>query len=190
MAEIKNTINVPMERRLFFTKDVNLESCAGLVKSIIEINESDSLLKKQYAIDDMSYKPKPIQIYIDSYGGAVYQCLGVLSVMESSKTEVHTIVTGTAMSCGFLIAICGHKRFAHKYSHIMYHQVSHVLWGEVKGMHESLKQTKKLQKLIEKITLEKTKIKKSMLKDVLNKKQDWYMTSEEALEYGCIDKIL
>ena len=57
-------------------------------------------------------------------------------------------------------------------------------------MEESLEQTKKLQKKIEEITLDRTNISKKKLKEILKNKADWYMTAEEALALGVIDGIL
>lgn len=105
------SIPLPKERNLYFTSQVDQASIAAISKSILEINANDEILRKQYAIYGIEYNPKPIKIYIDSYGGYVYQCFGLLSIMETSKTPIHTIVTGAAMSCGFMMAIHGHKRF-------------------------------------------------------------------------------
>ncbi len=110
--------------------------------------------------------------------------------MERSKTPIHTIVTGCAMSCGFMILICGHKRFAHKLSTPLYHQVSSVAFGTVKEMEESLEETKRLQSQLESIVLEKTDISKKKLKQILDNKFDWFMTAEESLELGVVDEIL
>ena len=57
-------------------------------------------------------------------------------------------------------------------------------------MEENLEQTKKLQKQIEEITLERTQITKKKLKEVLKNKVDWYMTAREALLLGVIDEII
>jgi ATP-dependent Clp protease protease subunit len=129
-------------------------------------------------------------MYIDSYGGAVYQCFGLLGVMEKSKTPIHTIVTGAAMSCGFMILISGHKRFGYKHSTPLYHQVSTGFYGKVQDMEEKLEESKRLQKKIEDITFERTSISKKKLTEILKNKKDWYMTAEEALTLGVIDGIL
>ena len=161
-----------------------------LTKSIIEINEDDEYLQKLYGVHDIKYKPQPIQMYIDSYGGAVYQCFGLLGVMEKSKTPIHTIVTGAAMSCGFMILISGHKRFGYKHSTPLYHQVSTGFYGKVQDMEEKLEESKRLQKKIEDITFERTSISKKKLAEILKNKKDWFMTAEEALTLGVIDGIL
>jgi ATP-dependent Clp protease protease subunit len=187
MAE---NLPLPKKRDLFFTKQVDQSSIGELTQKIIEINQDDEHLKKIYNVYGLTYNPEPIQIYIDSYGGYVYQCFGLLSVMERSQTPIHTIVTGCAMSCGFMILISGHKRFAHKLSTPLYHQVSSGAAGTVKEMEEKLEESKRLQKQLEDIVKEKTDITKKRLREIFDTKKDWYMTSEEALELNVVDEIL
>ena len=187
---MSENLPLPKERTLFFGKDVNLDTIEELSEKIIEINENDDLLEKLYKVYDLEYKRKPIKIMIDSYGGYVYQCMGLISIMETSKTKIHTYVTGAAMSCGFIILICGHKRFGYKHATPMYHQVSTGFWGSAQDMKESYQETKRLQNKIEKITLDKTNISKSKLKEILATKKDWFMNTKEALSYGVIDEIV
>ena len=187
---MSDNLPLPKERTLFFGKDVSLDTVEDLSKEIIQINENDDLLEKLYKVYDLDYKRKPIKIMIDSYGGSVYQCLGLISIIETSKTKIHTYVTGTAMSCGFIILICGHKRFGYKHATTMFHQISTVFWGNVQDMKENYQETKRLQNKVEKITLDKTNISNSKLKEILTTKKDWYMNTEEALSYGVIDEIV
>lgn len=185
-----NNLQLPKERQIYFTKQVDQSSIAELTRQIIEINDDDRHLEKLYKVYDLEYKPKPIKVYIDSYGGAVYQCFGLLSVIERSQTPVHTIVTGCAMSCGFLILLAGHKRFAHKMSTPLYHQVSTGFFGKVQDMEEKLEEAKRLQTQIEDYTKSRTKIGKKKLREILENKKDWYMSADEALELGVVDEIL
>jgi len=179
-----------MDRNLFFTSQVDQDSISKLTQDIIKIWEHDEQLKKVYDLHDITYEPKPIKIYIDSYGGLVYQCFGLLSVMERCETPIHTIVTGAAMSCGFMMLISGHKRFAHRLSTPLYHQVSSGAWGKLKDMEEDVQETKRLQKLLEQETLAKTNIGAKKLKEVYEKKVDWFMSADEALKLGVVDEIL
>ncbi len=94
------------------------------------------------------------------------------------------------MSCGFLILISGHKRFAHKMSTPLYHQVSSGAFGKVQDMEEKVEEAKRLQKQIEEYTMERTNIEKKKLKKVLENKIDWFMTAQEAKDLGVIDVIL
>lgn len=179
-----------MARNLYFSEQVNQATIKLLKEQIITINDHDEYLKKLYALHDLDYKPKPIKIFIDSYGGAVYQCFGLLAVMDASKTKIHTYVTGAAMSCGFMILIHGHRRFAYKHATPLYHQVSSVAWGTTKDIEENFIETKRLQKKIEELTLSKTKIDKKKLKEVYEHKVDWFMTAEEAKKLGVVDEII
>lgn len=180
----------PKERNLFFSQQVNQSTIHLLSKDIVDINTSDQYLSKLYEVHDLEYKPKPIKIHIDSYGGAVYQCFGLLGIIKSSKTPIHTLVTGCAMSCGFLIAIAGHKRFAYDKSTYLYHQVSSAAWGTVKEMEESLIEAQRLQSMIEEHTMEFTDISRKKLDKVYKGKKDWFLSSHEALKLKVVDEII
>lgn len=180
----------PANRNLFLAQQVDQDSMNALSKAIIDIREHDELLKKTYAMHHLSYDPQPIVIYIDSYGGAVYQCFGLLSIMKDKGTPVNTVVTGCAMSCGFMIAIHGAHRKIHKHGTMMYHQVSTGAHGKVADIKEELIEAMRLQKMIEDMTLENTKITKKKLEKVYKKKQDWYLDAEHSLKWGCVDEII
>jgi ATP-dependent protease ClpP protease subunit len=87
----------PKERVLHLAQQVDQASINAITKSIIEINESDAHISKISEVHGFTYNPKHIELYIDSYGGYVYQCLGLVGIMRACKTEIHTIVTGCAM---------------------------------------------------------------------------------------------
>lgn len=181
---------IPKERQLYLAQQVDQASINTLTKAIIEINQDDAYISKISAIHGFEYKPEPIEIFIDSYGGYVYQCLGLLSIIQKSKISVHTIVTGCAMSCGFLIAIAGQKRYSFESSTFMYHQVSSGAIGKLKDMEEDVIETKRLQKIIEDHTLARTKITAKDLEKCYNEKRDWYMTAKQAFKYGVVDQII
>jgi ATP-dependent Clp protease protease subunit len=180
----------PKKRDLFFTKQVDQDSIAALTESILAIEKHDKYIKKLYSLHNLEYSPRPINIYIDSYGGMVYQCFGLLSIMRESSTPIHTIVTGTAMSCGFLIAISGHVRSCYADSTHMYHQVSTGIIGTLKEVETEFLEASRLQDRIEDITLRQTKITPEKLEEIYNMRHDFYMSSEEALTLGCVDNII
>lgn len=180
----------PASRNLFLAQQVDQDSMNNLSKAIIDIREHDELMKKFYALHQISYVPQPIQIYIDSYGGAVYQCFGLLSIMKSKGTPVETIITGCAMSCGFMIAINGSKRRIHKHGTMMYHQVSTGVEGKVADIKADLIEAMRLQKMIEKMTIENTKITEKKLKKVYKQKKDWYLDAKNSIKWGCVDEII
>jgi len=180
------TLPIPLDRVIYFSEQVNQASIRAVMEKVLLVNDNDKYLVRLYALHDLIYIPKPIKIYIDSYGGAVYQCLA----MDNSETPIHTFVTGAAMSCGFMILIHGHRRFAFKHATPLYHQVSSGVQGTAKAIEEKLMETKRLQKKLEDLTLSKTKIGKAKLKEIYEKKIDWFMSAEEAKKLGVVDEIL
>jgi ATP-dependent Clp protease protease subunit len=180
---------IARERNLYLSHQIDQDSINELSRAIVEINKDDEYLGKLVGLHGMSYTPKPINLYIDSYGGQVYQCLGLIGIMDKSVVPVHTIVTGTAMSCGFIIGISGHKRYAYNTSTFMYHQVSGGVVGKLKDMEADVVETKRLQLILEQITLSKTKITINDLEDNYKCKNEWYITPTEALKLGIIDEI-
>jgi len=184
-------LKAPKDRDLFFSFQVDQKTISDLSKEIVAINKDDDYLEQIYKASSFKYLRSPILVYIDSYGGNVYQCFGLISLIENSKTPVHTIVTGCAISCGFLILIAGHKRFAHKHSTMLYHQVSNgVQSGKFMDMAQDLKEVERLQRKIEDLVLEKTKIGKKALKKSLKQKTDWFIEPKAAKELGVIDEII
>jgi len=184
------SLETPMQRKLFFTQQVTQASISDLTQKIIEINDNDEKLEQVTNIYGMHYERLPIEIYIDSYGGAVYPCFGLLSVIENSVTPIHTIVTGSAMSCGFLILLSGHLRFAYKLSTAMYHQVSSATGGKLKDMQEDLEETERLQQIINDHTFSKTNITQKKLDKNFNGKKNWFIAGEDLIKLGIVDKII
>lgn len=179
------------ERSLYLTSQVDQDSIVKITEKILEINAHDEYVEGAFALEGIELESRPpIELYIDSYGGAVYQGLGLIGVMEKSKTPIHTYVTGTAMSCGFMIFIAGHARYCYPYATLMYHQIYDLLGGRVTDIKQDLVETERLQDLFENIVVAKTKIKKDKLKKVREQKLDWYITPEEALRLGVTHYIL
>lgn len=179
----------PLPRTLYLN-EVTQSTITALTRDINSINKHDEYLCDLMKLSDSIYKPKPILLYIDSYGGDAYAMFGFLNIMERSKVPIHTIVTGCAMSCGFIIAANGHKRFAHKYSTFMYHQISSWTRGKVETIKEDLNEGNRLMEVLYSNLTNKTKLKKAKLLSVDKNRSDWFMTSNEALDFGVIDNIL
>ena len=140
-----HTLKLPKDRILHLASQVTQESILALTKEIIVIEEDDKYLSGLYKLHGLEYSAPEIKIYIDSYGGQVYQCMGLLGVMDKCKTPIHTIVTGCAMSCGFLITLGGHIRSAYPTSTLMYHQISSGIIGKAKDIEEEVIEVRRLQ---------------------------------------------
>ena len=134
---------------------------------------------------------KDIYLYINSPGGSVNDGLAIIDTMNYIKCDVNTICIGSAMSMGALILSSGTKgkRFALPNSEIMIHQV--LIPGGVGG------QATEFEILTNNLLKHKALLNK-MLSDnsgqpyekvCADTERDHYLSAEEALEYGLIDKI-
>lgn len=131
-----------------------------------------------------------ITMYIDSPGGQVDTGLAIYDTMQYITCDVRTVCVGLAASMASLILAGGTKgkRFALPHSNIMIHQPSGGSQGKASDMEiawEHMKRTKhSLTKIYERITG------KSYDQLIDDMDRDYYMTAEEAVKYGLIDKVL
>ena len=167
-----------MSRILYLTDGDN--NVNELIQSILEINDEDRLIGD----------PRPIHLYINSYGGDVYNFLGLIDIIIASNTPVYTYTLGSAMSCALLVALVGHKRFAYKHSTFMIHQIISGEENTVKSLERDLVESKRLQKILDTFILSKSKITKRQLSKVYNSNKDWYISADDALKYQIIDQII
>lgn len=183
-------IRMPMGRDIHLIGEVSNASCANINQAIIEINEDDVRIANEVRQHGFVYTAKPINLFIDSPGGDPYSAMGTVSVMLTSNTPVNTIVTGIAMSTGFIISLAGKERYAHKYSRFMLHEISSGTEGTLNIMSSNINEGKRIQSDINEFIIERTKITKAKMQSIYKKNDDWYMSSQEALELGVIDKII
>lgn len=181
---------LPKERNLYLVKQIDQESINNITKDIVNINENDLLIQKVYRAYGLGYNPAPIKLFIDSYGGHVYQAAGLGSVIEKSKTDVHTIVTGCAMSAGFYLLVSGKRRFAYNDATILYHQLSAGTSGKLEEMKDYVNQLDILDKKLRAHYLRKTSMGKKLLDQLNKNKTDYYMSAQQALKLNCIEEIL
>lgn len=134
-------------------------------------------------------KENPIQIYINSPGGSVYDGLGIYDVMNHVAPKISTVNTGLAASMAFILMIAGEKGMRHSLPHARFMQ--HQPMGGAQGQASDIQIVAReigiikdeLATIISKHTgqpLEKVKA---------DSDRDHWMMAKEAKEYGCIDKI-
>jgi ATP-dependent Clp protease, protease subunit len=135
-------------------------------------------------------KAKPIQIYINSPGGSVYDGLGIYDVMQYVSPKIATVNTGIAASMAFVLMVAGEKGFRTSLPHarFMQHQPLGGAYGQASDMEITVNEIKKLKKELYDIIAKHTgQDFKKIEKDC---DRDFWMTSKEAEAYGCIDKVL
>lgn len=173
-------------RRIYLTGIFQENNIQGIIERIIEINEKDNEKAKTV----VGYERKPIELYINSFGGSVYECIGLINVMDLSVTPIHTFVLTKAMSAGFWTFISGHERYVHPRASLMVHDMAYGVGGKHAEIKEEVEHSEDLWKILEDIILEKTKITKKKIDKMLEKKQDWHMLGLESVKYGVADGLI
>lgn len=133
---------------------------------------------------------KDIYMYINSPGGSVSAGFGIYDTMQYIKPQVHTICTGFAASFGSMLLLAGAKgkRFALPNSEIMIHQPHGGAQGQASDIAISAKRILKTREKLVQITAERTG--QSIERVERDMDRDYFMSAEEAVEYGIIDKVL
>lgn len=188
MEELSVSIkeDVKPSRRIYLTGTFDEGSIQSIIKTIFDMNEQDDKGEREV----VGFVRQPIEMYINSPGGSVYECIGLINVMENSKTPIHTYVWTKAMSAGFWTFISGHKRFVHPRASLMVHDMAYGAVGTNVEIKESVEQSDALWKVLEDIILDKTKITKKKIDKMLEKKQDWHLFGKEAIKYGIADELI
>ena len=133
---------------------------------------------------------KDISIYINSPGGSISAGFAIFDTMQLVKPDVSTICIGMAASFGALLLLAGTKgkRCALPNSEIMIHQPLGGVKGQATEIEISARRILKMREHINKIIAERTG--QSVEKVARDTDRDFFMSAQEALEYGINDKII
>ncbi|BAU23620.1 ATP-dependent Clp protease proteolytic subunit [Caldimicrobium thiodismutans] len=133
---------------------------------------------------------KDIMIYLNSPGGLVTAGLAIYDTMQYIKPDVCTICVGQAASMAAVLLAAGTKgkRYALKHSRIMLHQPMGAFQGQATDVEIQAKEILRLREVLNNILSHHTGQDKEKIR--LDTERDFYMSADEALEYGLIDKIL
>ncbi|MGN7298573.1 ATP-dependent Clp endopeptidase proteolytic subunit ClpP [Ferdinandcohnia sp. SAFN-114] len=133
---------------------------------------------------------KDISLYINSPGGSTTAGFAIFDTMQYIKPDIRTICTGMAASFGAMLLLAGTKgkRFALPNSEIMIHQPLGGARGQATEIEISAKRILKLREHINQIISERTG--QPVEKVAKDTDRDYFMSAEEAKEYGIIDGII
>jgi ATP-dependent Clp protease protease subunit len=149
-----------------------------------------NIIQAQLLFLESSDPGKDIQIYFNSPGGSVHAGLGIYDTMQYINCNIATICTGMAASMAAVLMTAGEKgkRSALKHSRIMIHQPMGGAQGQASDIEITAREISKLKKeLYEIIAFHSGQTVEKVEKD---SDRDYWMTAEEAKEYGMIDEIL
>ncbi|MBQ1344396.1 ATP-dependent Clp protease proteolytic subunit [Candidatus Saccharibacteria bacterium] len=164
------------ERVVFLGEDVNPHTANLIVAQLLHLAYEDP--------------KKDIKLYINSPGGVIYDGLAIIDTMNYIEPDVQTIGIGLQASMGAMLLSAGAKgkRFALPNSRIMIHQPSSGTEGKITDQEIALKEGIYLKKLLAEMLAKNTGQKLTKVEKDMDR--DNWMSAEEALKYGLIDKVI
>lgn len=164
------------DRIIVLSDEVNDQTASLVVAQLLYLESKDS--------------EKDISFYINSPGGSVTAGMAIYDTMQYIKCDVSTICMGMAASMGAFLLSSGAKgkRFALPNSEVMIHQPSGGARGQASDIKIVAENILRTRDKLNKILAENTG--KSVEVIAADTERDNFMTAEEALEYGIIDKVI
>lgn len=164
------------DRIVFLGEEVNATTASLVVAQLLYLEAQDP--------------DKDIQFYINSPGGSVTDGMAIYDTMQYIKCDVSTICVGMAASMGAFLLSSGAKgkRMALPNAEIMIHQPSAGTQGQITDMAIHLKRLEIIKKRMNVILADNCG--KDVERVTADCERDNFMTADEALEYGLIDKII
>lgn len=165
-----------MDRIIFLGTDVN--------------DYTANVIQAQLLYLDSAEPGKDVSIYINSPGGSVYAGLGIYDTMQYISSDVATICTGMAASMAAVLLVAGAKgkRFALKHSRVMIHQPMGGAQGQASDIEITAREILKLKHELYQIIADHSG--QPIDKVERDSDRDYWMTADEAKEYGMIDQVL
>ncbi|MGY3776518.1 ATP-dependent Clp endopeptidase proteolytic subunit ClpP [Helcococcus sueciensis] len=164
------------ERIIFVTGEINDQMADIIVAQLLFLEFEDP--------------EKDIQLYINSPGGSVTAGLAIYDTMNYIKPDVSTIVIGQAASMGAILLTAGAKgkRYSLPNANILIHQPLGGAQGQATEIHIVAEQILKIRDRLNKILVDTTG--QDVETIVRDTERDKYMTAQEALKYGLVDKVI
>ncbi|MFA5714133.1 MAG: ATP-dependent Clp endopeptidase proteolytic subunit ClpP [Candidatus Paceibacterota bacterium] len=133
---------------------------------------------------------KDIQLYINSPGGSVTAGLAIYDTMQYIKPDVSTVSIGMSASMGAMLLAAGAKgkRYALPNAEILLHQVMGGVRGQASEIEITAKQILRIKESVNKILSKHTG--QPLAKIAKDTDRDFYLTAEEAKEYGVVDEVI
>jgi ATP-dependent Clp protease protease subunit len=187
----KNIVSIPTVKEKNYSFDITSRLLSDrMVLAFDEVtSDTAQLLVSQLLYLD-TVDSGDIQLIINSGGGSVHSGLATIDTMNYIKSDVVTIVAGLAASMGAMYLLSGTagKRYALPNATIMLHAVSSGTRGTIHDQEISLAHTKQLNEKLMGMIACRTKMDIKKVKRLCER--DAWLTAEQALELGVIDKII
>jgi ATP-dependent protease ClpP protease subunit len=172
-----------INNHLYFSADITPKTAFTLCKYLRSLE-----IKLMMENINMCMDVKPeIYLHITTNGGCIYSAFSIIDCFESLRIPVNTVIDSNVSSAGTIISIHGYKRYICNNSYVLIHELRSGCWGKLAYIDDTYKNCLKIQDHINQIYLDKTKITKKYLKEILVK--DLELNAEECIRMGIADEI-
>lgn len=187
------------DRVINLFSDIDQESVKDVIEKIVELNIKDVEYSQTAAgvINRIGFKVEPdhidlppITINLSTYGGYCYDGFSLCDSIRTSVTPIRIVCYGKIMSMGIPILLSAKYKVAHKNTTFMIHGTAAGTFGKVESMKEDLNEYMRLQNQVADYICEHSKFPRKKLEKIIEGKNDYYFTCEEALKYKIIDEII
>lgn len=153
-------------------------------------DDAANIIQAQLLFLESADPERDVQIYINSPGGSVTAGLGIYDTMQLITPDVSTICTGLAASMGAILLTAGAhgKRSALPHSRIMIHQPLGGIQGQASDIEITAREILRTKAELYDILAEHSGVELSKIEKDADR--DYWLTSDEAVEYGLIDQVL
>jgi ATP-dependent Clp protease protease subunit len=167
---------------IMFYGEVNEENAKSLNKALRQMDKDLQVVKVKYGVQ------VPIKLYINSFGGSIFAGFSTVDTIKSLGTPVHSYIDGAAASAATLISVVADKRFIHRNSFMLIHQLSSMMWGKYEEFKDEMENLDLLMTRIKEIYKEHCSIPKKELEEIL--KHDLWLDSAKCVKWSLVDEIV
>lgn len=173
-------------RNIVISGEIEERLAYEIITQINAINEVDS----ERARIIVDYSPQPIQMYINSGGGAVTDGFAIISAMEMSETPIITYGMGLVASMALAIFVAGDIRIASRFTRFMYHSISYGMMGHITEHEEMREEADIMQQMYNSLMYEKTKLTEEKLDEIRKMKYNYHFGAVKAKSHGIADEVI
>lgn len=162
--------------RVIFINDINEKRGRGVIEKLFELHEENP--------------EKDILLVVSSYGGDIYEFMGIHDAIKLITCDVAVLAIGKAMSSGLLLLMSGTrgKRFVTQNTTLLTHEMGVEVEGQLTDVKTELAENERLQKLIRDMLTEYTKVRDEDVKKWLGR--DTYLSAAKVVKLGIADHIV
>lgn len=174
-----------LSRKIIISQPISDVLAEMIIDTLIAINDYDEAMSVV-----TTYQPEPIEIFINSGGGSATAGFAIIGAMEMCKTPIVTYGVGIVASMALGIFVAGDVRIAHRFCRLMFHPVAYGEEGFIQDHLDSIKEVGTMQEMYNSLFLDRTKFTKEMMKEISEKKQNFFFSAKKAVKLGIADEII